>query len=276
MNMDKIIIQLKDVLSEEDLKSFEKDVKSLIEEKVSMQVEIEKQNIEKLAEEYCEMKIEETVKTISEILIKEYDEKLDSLEANIVEKLDRFLDLEITENISEQALKDIAINETYGPIVQGIQQLFERQYVALDTEGHAMLRDYTEKIAELEESLSDSIASKLELEETVDIAAAKLLISRKTEHLTESEKKRVFDFFDGKGLDETQTKLDSFVELIMEKEEAIQPAQISKEIMTEDTGIVSEEELIQEESVNLTKKDEDIDNVYNHVETMLEIANRLV
>jgi hypothetical protein len=275
--MDNILKKLKDVLSEEDVKSFQTEVSTMIEEKASIRVDAEKVKVERLAEEYCDMKIQEGVKKVATTLIKEYDQKLDALESTLVEKLDKFLDLEITSKISEDTLKQIAVNETYGPIIMGIQSLFEHQHVALDSDGYASLRKYQEKISELTDQLAESIADKIELEESVDTAASKLLIAKKTEHMTESEKSSVFEFFSGKALNETQSKLDNFIELITETKETTSSLEANKTVISEQSGSISEDEYIAEErTINLTEKDKDIDDIANQQADIYSAANRFI
>lgn len=283
--MDDILKKLDGVLSEDDVKSFGSEIKSLIEEKASIKIQAEKASIEKLAEEYCDIKIQEGVKKVAEKLISEYDAKVDDLEATLVEKLDKFLDLEITSKISDDMLKQIAVNETYAPIIDGIQKLFEHQHVELDSEGYGSLRKYQEEISELKDQLAESIADKIELEESVDTAASKLLISSKTEHLTESEKSKVFSFFEGKQLAETKDLIDSFVELVVEKDESSFKQSIQEssqesgsDTISENAGVMSDEEYVTEghDEINLKEKDKEIDEVVSGQSDIYDLASRFI
>jgi hypothetical protein len=277
--MDNILKKLQDVLSEEDVKSFQTDVLTLIEEKVSIKVDTEKEKVEQLAEKYCDMKIQEGIKKIAEKLIIEYDGKLDQLETTLVEKLDKFLDLEITSKISNDTLKQIAVNETYGPIIDGIQSLFEHQHVALDSDGYASLRKYQDKIGELHDQLAESIADKIELEESVEVAATKLLIAKQTDHLTESEKSKVFEFFDGKSLTETQSKIENFIELITDKAEAVTIKENSSTSVISEgvAGAISDDNYIAEEqTINVKDKDKELEEGINSQYDLLNAANRFI
>ncbi len=99
--------------------------------------------------------------------------------------------------------------------MEGIKGLFESEYVALDTEGEGIVRRKTEEVENLEEKLSTSMADKIELKESVDTLKTKLLIAESSMDLTESERKRVSDFFEGKSIDGVESKIYDLVERVV-------------------------------------------------------------
>ena len=236
--MKDIIEKLKGVLTEADLAAFQSDVTKVIEEKVALRVEEETVKLEKLADEYCEKQIAEQVTAKTTQLSEKYEEDLEALESNIVEKLDQYLDLEISEKISDELLEKVAINETYAPIIKGIQELFESKYVALDTEGSKLLKDLTMKVESLEDKLATKINENIELNGLCEKAAVKTIISEKTVDLTPAHRQKVAMFFEGKDFDSIHKNIDSYVEMI--SEEVSIPGKDTKAPIVEKTEIVSD------------------------------------
>lgn len=227
---------LKDVLSPEQLDEFKAQVSNMVDDSVAEKVLSEQVRLEEKAEEYvnlmiaekteeleikaeefCEMQISEA----KEELISEYDEKMEDFESTVVESLDRFLDSEISEGISDDLVESIAEYEALMPIVDGIKGLFESNYVALDTEGSSKLAKLQQEKEELEEQLSESIAQKMELSELAEQAATELLVKEKSEELTISESKKVATFFEGKSFDEVSEKIDGYIRLVSEEDSSV-------------------------------------------------------
>jgi len=209
-----IMKKLKDVLSESEVVKFEKATKKLVTEQVALRVEEETKKITLKGEEFCKIKIEEGVKKASEKLIEEYDKKLEDLEEVVVERLDKFLDLEISTQISDDVLKKIAINETLQPLVSKIQDVFEKDFVALDSDGQKVIEETKRELQELRDEHSKKIAENIELAELSEKAACDLLVLKKTSHLTETDRERVKNFCEGKSFDDLSNKIDSFVSLV--------------------------------------------------------------
>jgi len=147
-----------------------------------------------------------------------FDAKVEALEESVLDNLDRFLELEITSNISDSLLESIAINQAFKPIVEGIQGLFESHYVAIDTDGSEKVEALETKVKTLETKLDESYEHKMVLNEKVDTLKAGLLIATKCDGLTATQKDRVITMFEGKSFDEVKAKIDTFVQVLEEKE----------------------------------------------------------
>jgi hypothetical protein len=251
--LEKIIGKLKDtgVFSGEDLENIQESIKEIINEKVELLSEEKVNELEEHAESYCTEKIEEGLKEAKVKLEEENEKYLTDLEDRLVENIDQFLDVQICENISDDALKTIAINETLHPLVEGIKELFESKYVPLDTEGDALLKDYKKKLEESEEKVSSLIAEKMELATLAETGASKLIIAEKTKDLTDSERERVETFFEGKTFDEIESKIDGFVDMVTEKE--IISKGNEEEISESET--TSESDCLEEEIIDVNDKD---------------------
>lgn len=233
--------KLKDVLTTEDLNQISETISEMVEESVTVKVEEEKKRIELLAEEYVEKQIAEGMEAKTEELVKEYDVKLDELESEIVENLDRFLDMEITNKISDDLIKKIAINETYQPIVEGIKSLFENQFIDLDVDGANVMKEKEDKITELEESAAGHIADKMDLSEQLEKVQRELLISEALQDLTKSEKERVLKFTENRSYSELKEGIDEIVKVVTESD-----APITKKVVVENKDDETTDELPEE------------------------------
>lgn len=177
------------------------------------------EKIQEMAEGYVAKEVEEKVSEIKTQLEEEYSEKIQSLEENVVDKLDKFLDLEITSKISDELLESVAINETYAPIIAGIQSLFESKFVSLDSEGKSIVESAKSEAETLKTKLNETMSEKIAMAEKIEKLQTGLLIATKTEGLTESQKDRVMVMLEGKGFDEVSSKIDTVVDIITESED---------------------------------------------------------
>lgn len=266
--------KLKEHLSEEDLKEFESAVKKLVSDQVTLKVEEKTIALENKAEVFCEQEIAKKVEEEKEVIIEEYEKKMEELETNLVEKLDKFLESEINEQISDEVISKIAINETFEPIIEGIKKLYENEYVALDVEGSGLIAKSKKDVEQLKEDNSKLISEKMELSELVEKGALKLIISEKTDGLTETQKKRVNVFCEGKAFSEVESKIDSFIEIVEEKEEVINESnEPSEEVnLDENQKNESNEDGIDESEINKDEKS-DVEDILEETDFDTEITS---
>jgi len=252
----KIYETLKDVLSAEQLEEFKKEVQETIseeieqktawlnkkaEEYVEMVVEEKTNELTAKADEYCELRINEE----KQALVEEYDQKMNELESNVVESLDHFLESEISEKISDQLLEDVAKRQALQPLVEDIMDAFERHYVSIDSDGNRQIEELKEENAKLEKEVSKQLAEKVELSKLAETAAAKLLISEKTQDLTEGQQKKVQMFFEGKDFDTISEKIDGYIALISEESENKTDKEESRGMIDEDVDGFDEKSLVE-------------------------------
>ncbi len=242
--MDKLLEKLKGLLEDKDLLEFTEAYNKKLNEQVSLKVEEEKKKLELSLEETFKKKTEETLVAETAKLTSEYDAKVVELEKNLVEQLDSFLEAEINDKISEDLIEKTAINEALLPLVEGIKKLFEVQYVALDTEGHGLLKAKETELEKRTKELSESIAKNMSFVSQVDELNKKLIMIEKTADLSENAKKRVNSIFEGKDAKYVAEKIDAFLELIAEdankNKEAKKNLSENTDVITKDDKIITE------------------------------------
>lgn len=248
----KITEKLKGILSDEEIQKFESSVQTLISEQVEARLATEVDGIKKkydtVAEEYCKKMINEGIEEGKKALVAEYDQKMLALEDKVVKGLDLFLEQEILPQVSEKSIQKIAINEAFAPIVTGMKKLFEENYIAIDTEGSALLSEAKQEITNLKNQLSESISDKMGLNERLEKVANYLLISESTNGLNTTQKKRVSDMFKDKSFEETEGKIKGFVQFICESEvkkgTTVEGQEVPKEVLEagkKQKGLLKEE-----------------------------------
>jgi hypothetical protein len=237
--MNELLKKLEGVLQEADLNEIKKAIEDKIIEEASkmadLMVEEKVNELEKLSEEYVEQRIAEEKVKLEES--KKAD--LELMESNLVENLDKFLDSEISNNISDEMLTKIAVNETLAPVVDGIRKVFEENHISLDSEGAVVIKEATEKLAMLESDNSKLIAEKMELNDKVALFEKAELLDSKVEGLSEDQQKRVFMMFESATISDINNKIDSFIDLVIKDE--------NKTVLTEDDKTVKHEDIISEE-----------------------------
>lgn len=262
----KITDKIREILTPKDLEIFESAIETMVKEKVALAEEELKTKYDDLAEKYVAKTVSEKLESEKAKLVEEYDTKLESLEKKIVTKLDSFLDHVISEQISDETLEKIALNEVSLPVIDGIKKVFSENHIELQSEGTKMIEEAQKAKTDLEKQLSESIAKNMELEERLEKTATYLLISEKTEGLTDTQKKRVVKMFKDKSFDEVKDKIDTFVEMVKEtvekKEEKVEESTEHKTV----DAVITEEDHIEEPKKKVVTEEKEF--------TYTETANR--
>jgi uncharacterized protein YnzC (UPF0291/DUF896 family) len=196
----------------------EKTLKESYETKTNEFKETAVEKLQALADKYVAEQLTEAVAKETEKLEEKYAEKFENLEESVLDNLDKWLDMEITNKISDEVLKEHAIHQAYAPIVDGIFKLFETSLVGLDTDGEKTIKESEEKTAELTKKLNESYQATINLQKKNDELKTGLLIASKIDGLSNKQKSRVITMFEGKSFDEVASKIDTFVQVLEEAE----------------------------------------------------------
>jgi hypothetical protein len=252
--MNEIIAKLKGILTEEDLTKLENLMKRMISESVEEKVSKAKSEMAVLQEEFINKQVEEKLVTEKALLEESYNLKYESFENNIKEKLSLFLEAEVSTKISDEMVSKIAMNEIYEPVINGIMNVLEEKYVAVDAEGYKMMADAKEEIERLEKVISGTVQEKMTLTEQNNSLKAKLLIEEKTFGLNEEQKKQVTMMFESKGFDDITKGIDSFIDNVIEADVTINDNKQTTILAEgEDVALDIEHELREEKNTMVEK-----------------------
>jgi hypothetical protein len=272
--MDKIREMLSKIMQAEDLTRFETLLTEHINTLVTAKEAEIKTKYDLLTEEYTGKKIAEGVEAAKKVLIEEYEGKMTAIEEKVNKQLDLFLESEIIPQVTDETIGKIALNESLMPIVKGMKNLLESHNISIDESGTSILKEAKEEILGLTKQLDEKTKSVMLLNEKLEASAKLILIQESTENLKPEQKKRVTEMFSGKGFDETEEKLGSFVKLLLESDEQhVEP----KNKLNPDSAAADPKILLEEKDPKKTVEDPDkiitpemIDN------RMLELAGSLV
>lgn len=225
---------------EEETKSLAVKADEFCQKKIKEAVDKKTAELEDLANKYCEercAKITEKAQTkldnqrkkleeaaeqyifeyFDEKFTEKYGQELQDLETKVITGLDKYLTHIISEKISDKLITKTALTETYAPIIEGIQHLFEDQYVPMDLTGSKKLREAKAENAELQQALKKQLAENMRLIDLIEDSNKKATIAEKTSGLDAQQKARVQKFFENKSLSETKKDIEDYVDMISEQ-----------------------------------------------------------
>ncbi len=221
--MSKNITQkIRDLLTDEDLKTFESAVDNMVSERVqaklSKMIELKedelKSKYESIAEQYVNKVVAEKLTTEKANLVEGYDEKLALLETKVTTNLNSFLDTVIEKQISDTMLEKVAVNETLQPVVEGIRSVFTDNHLKLNSKAQATIDSLTSDVASAKGELSESIEQRMSIEGKLQQSAVYLLISEKTSGFKTSDRQKVLSMFKAKAFNEVNESIDDYIDTI--------------------------------------------------------------
>ena len=210
-----------------------------------------------------------------------YRKELTLMEERVLVSLDRYLDYALNEFLTPETIKSAAVNETLEPLVRGIQNLFENQFVPLNVSGRKKLKEAYAHVAELEGMLQESVEKNMKLTDTAEKYAKRALIAEKTIDMSKADAANVKKFFAEKSLATTKQDIDSYCGMIRESARRIQEAREqvireSKIPVIEHRSIVAESAKPQKPSFAKTHiEDNTPDFVSERIKTHTESRKRL-
>ena len=181
-----------------------------ITEEAEKQVAAYKKKLEEAAQNYIAEYFDTEFK-------KKYGEELEAIEEKVITGLDKYLEFNINEKISPSLIKKTALSETYAPIVEGIKQLFQDEYVPMDTSGAKKIRQLKQENAEIRQTLKKQLDENMRLSELAETMGKKTLISEKISTLDPEQRVKVKKFFKDKSLNETKKDIDAYIDMIQEQ-----------------------------------------------------------
>ena len=239
-----VIAKLQEILTKEDLVILESAIKTLVDEKTKLFEGELKEKYDVIAEDFINQELQ--TRLVDEVakINDEYDKKLQLAEEKVTQKLNGFLEYVISEKISEDTFKKMAITETALPIVESIMKVLEDNFIAVDKTGSAKIAKLSAENAELQTKLNESVSETIQLKEGLERSAKYILINERTEGLLPSQKEKVKEMFMTESFENTRKKIGSFVQTLRE---SVKPrVVIQKKTVSEVIDKVEENKIIEE------------------------------
>ena len=124
---------------------------STLKESVSVYETVKKEMEKALLERAVvyQNKLVEKMEAFVESYTKNVEGELETFKESLVDKLDKYLELELTESIPQQFVESTAKVAIYEPIVEGFMNLVSQHYVKADTESCGLFKEAHTEIADL-------------------------------------------------------------------------------------------------------------------------------
>lgn len=164
----------------------------------------------------------EQVEKMKQFIEEEVDKTVEEYKEGLVEKIDSFLEAELSELVPDSLIEAQAKIEIYEPLVEGFKQVISKHGVQIDSEGHELLKDAKTEIENLAEEVNEKTAEYNELEEAAEKLLARVLIMEKSDGMTDDQKEKIAVLFDGKSSDEINEKFDEIATLIITEQASVE------------------------------------------------------
>ena len=237
----------------EDLLQISESYQKKLDEQTALKVEEQKIILESANKVVLDKLVEDKTKELDEA----FEARVKEVEFEMLEGLDRFIETQVEENISEDLINLSGINEANEEVIQGIRALFETKYVALDVEGAGLLKKNELALESRDKDLSEAIEKNMVLTEELDKTKKEKFLSENTVKLTESQKARVTTIFEGKNFEYTSKNLASFVQLMVEEKAKSE----TKEVINENKDSITTGDKILAEDIKKSVPDTKAKNV---------------
>jgi hypothetical protein len=183
-------------------------------------------------------KLRSEIDRIHEEVSSEKETEIETFKVDITEKVDTYLNYVVEEwtKENELAIERGLKGEIAEDFISGLKQLFEDHYIDVPDEKYDVLEAQSEKIAELEEKLNESIQKNVEMTEDNSLLVREQVISEVSEDLAQTE----IEKFKGLVEDVDFTSEESFREKLSTLKESyfpkVKPAEGVRAIDDEDGG----------------------------------------
>ena len=128
-------------------------------------------------------------KQIREESKKENDERIESMQTEMTENVDNYLNYTVKEWMTENklAVETGVRNEVTESFISGLKKLFEEHYIDVPDEKYDVLEAQSDKISELEDKLNEQIEKNVNLKESNDVYMREQVIAEVSDDLADTE-----------------------------------------------------------------------------------------
>ena len=125
---------------------------------------------------------------------KKFEEETSKNKAELVEKVDSYLNYVVEEWMKENelALERGIKGEIAEDFISGLKKLFEDHYIDVPDEKYDVLEDQASKIEDLEKKLNEQIEKNVDLKKQNSIFEAKQIIAEQAQDLADTSKEKFF------------------------------------------------------------------------------------
>jgi len=206
---------------------------------------------------------QETIVEKAESFVVEFvenkEKEIEEFQEGLVDKLDKYLELELEKNIPQEFHEAAAKVAVMEPIVQDVMESFKKNYIKCDTESFGLLKEAHSEITDLRTQLSEATKEQMDLNHKFKTAERSMKISKVCEGLTTAQMEKAQKLLEGVDVNQIEDKYEMIRDYVLEDvqtssdlgvvsesassstEDRAGDASISK-VVTEETTVVETEE----------------------------------
>jgi hypothetical protein len=232
-----------DVLLTEATKKFEEDLKK-VEETV-----VEKSTSFKT-------KLEENMKKTVEGIKETKDTEYKTFKESMVDKLDKYLELELDKQIPEIYVEALAKVEVLEPFMEGIKKVAKDTLIPFDEENIGLLKDARKEIVKLREEVAEATTKNMDINSELKDYKRSVKISEVCEGLTESQREKTLKLLESYDVDEINDRWNAIRDIIIE--EKVAEKEEKEEEEKEEEAVEKCEKVAEESKCGKKVKEEEI------------------
>jgi len=220
---------------------FSQDLNALVESEATLSDEF-KAKAETIFEAAIKSKLTEEIDRLEEKYNEELAEEVESTKADLVEKVDTYLNY-VVENWMEEnklAVQSGLRTEIAENFMSSLKDLFEESYIEVPEAKVDLVDEMADQVSELEESLNDTTAKNIEMMEELEVLKREKIIREASEGLAETQVEKLKSLVNDIDFDSEET--------FTEKVETVKESYFTKKV-TETASI--EEDVSDDEGVQV-------------------------
>jgi hypothetical protein len=169
------------------------------------------------------------------------DSEIKEFKESIVEKLDKYLKLELDKKIPDTYVEAVAKMQIFEPIVEGMKKTFEDNYLKIDEENFGLLKDAREEIIKARESEASLVKENMEINDELQKYKRSMKISTVCEGLTDTQRERASTLLESYDVDEIEERFTTIRDIIIESDEKEDEEEVEVKV---EEGQGDEEEVV--------------------------------
>ena len=247
---EKILYSRKDLTADEIELDTESDIQAIAGEELSEDFKEKAKGIfEAAVKSKVVEEVNKRVTQIEEEYLEEIEQSTKNFQAEMVEKVDNYLNYVVEEWMKENelAIEKGIRNELTEDFMNGLRNLFKEHYIDVPEEKIDIVDDLFEKVEELEDKLNEQIEKNVELKTNLKESTKESLINDVCVDLADTQKQKISDLSEG---------------VEFENEEQFKAKlTMLKESYFPQTDVVQSEDVVEETTLTPEELNEEIENV---------------
>jgi hypothetical protein len=186
------------------------------------------------ASSYQETIVEKAESFVVEF-VEQKEKEIEEFQEGLVDKLDKYLELELEKNIPQEFHEAAAKVAVMEPIVQDVMESFKKNYIKCDTESFGLLKEAHSEITDLRAQLSEATKEQMEINHKFKEAERSMKISKVCEGLSTAQMEKAQKLLEGVDVDQIDAKYEMIRDIVLEDVQATSDKEVVSESATSES-----------------------------------------